>query len=295
MRKRSKRRRIIHTVHNSNSSTQNSGINEEVKHFNWFDTSLIIGFITVLGYFVAYSFQKGYLLYFGITDIFVKQIDIVSVFISITIVGSVFFVVYTFYDHLAKLFEEFSNPYIKLFRKVFLPFLVIGLPLGAYMSSFIKGIIFITLSVILVLIYILPVIKYKDVKGYKHKIEKVLISLDEDGITFKDFMIEVRDTPSMRIVFILGAFLIIQPIMQLVGYKNAEQERDFFVLESKEQNYLVINKYGENFIIAPFNAKENTIKQEFQIIEVKSDFDSPFVYKKINLKDRIKLNETLTK
>ncbi|WHY84685.1 hypothetical protein QNH39_18800 [Neobacillus novalis] len=283
MRNRHRIRRILHqNMHN----TSPQSVVEKSK-FNWLDTSLIIGFITALGYFVAYSFKKGYLNYFGISEIFLKQIDIIIVIISISIVGTLLFYLYSIYNNLSKVLEQFNNPYTKLFKEAFLPFLVLGLPSAIFLSDSIK-VVLIILSIYLVLIYILPIIKFKDVRGYKNKIEKELISLDEEGFTLKNIMFAFRNLPSSRIFLTIVTFLIMQPTVHLIGHMNAELERKFYVLDIKGHNYLVIDKFGDNFIIAPYDTKKNTMKQEFQIIEIKSDFDSPLVYKKIILPDKIK-------
>lgn len=52
--------------------------------FNWLDTGLILAVITIFGYIAVYFFQRGYLFYFGLTDIFIYQITIVNILSTIT-------------------------------------------------------------------------------------------------------------------------------------------------------------------------------------------------------------------
>ncbi|MED4697202.1 hypothetical protein [Peribacillus frigoritolerans] len=280
-----------HLVQNKNKYMASQNVEKkELSNFNWLDTGLIIGFITAIGYFLAYSFQKGYFTYFGITEIFINKIDIANIVLAISIVGGVLYTIYIFYDSTVKILDTFSNVFIKFFKAAYLPFFISGITLVVFMPDFIKFIGFI-LVVILGLIFIIPLLKHKDVQGYKNKIEKELVNIYEEGFTLRNIYFAYKNIPTMRIMFTASLLLITMPIGEFLGYEKAERQREYFIIENKAQNYLVIDKFGDKFIIAPYDNKENTIQQEFQIIDINSDFELPFVYQKTTVKNKIKVHQ----
>ncbi|PAK41053.1 hypothetical protein CHI08_13330 [Peribacillus simplex] len=291
MRSSYRRKRVRHLVQNKNKYNASQNVEKkELSMFNWLDTGLIIGFITAIGYFLAYSFQKGYFTYFGITEIFINKIDIVNIVLAISIVGGVLYIIYIFYDNTGKILDTFSNVYIKYFKAAYLPLFILGIALVVFMPDFIKFIGFI-LVVILGLIFIIPLLNHKDVQGYKNKIEKQLVKIYEQGFTLRNIYFAYKNIPSMRFLLTVSLLLISIQIGQFSGYEKAERQREYFIIENKKQNYLVIDKFGDKFIIAPYDNKENTIQQEFQIIDINSDFELPFVYQKITVKNKIKVHQ----
>ncbi|GMG75484.1 hypothetical protein ShirakiTB12_39520 [Priestia megaterium] len=263
-------------------------IEKEIGDFNWLDTSLIIGYSTILGYLIAYSFQKGYLDYYGITNIFISQINIVNIIISITVVGTSLFYLYIAYNNLSGILSHGSNPYIQIFKERFLPFLVVGFLLGALDPEWIK-IISLLLFIILITIYLVPIAKYKEIKGYGNKLKQEIKYLDEEGFTLKNVMLSVKKVPSFRIFIIVATLTVLPSLSNLFGYNQAKRETDYVYFTNERNNYLIIDRSGDNFIIAPFDVKKNLIEQKFQIIEIKSDMEKPFVYNKITIKDGLRI------
>lgn len=263
-------------------------VEKEIGNFNWLDTSLIIGYSTILGYLIAYSFQKGYLNYYGITNIFISQINIVNIVISITVVGTSLFYLYVAYNNLSGILSHGTNPYIQIFKEGFLPFLVVGFLLGALEPKWIN-IISLLLFIILITIYLIPIAKYKDIKGYENKLKQEIKYLDEEGFTLKNFMLSLKKVPAFRIFIIISTLTVLPSLSHLFGYNQAKTETDYVYFTNKGKSYLIIDRNGDNFIIAPFDVEKNLIKQRFQMIEIKSDMEKPIVYNKIRINDRLKI------
>lgn len=149
---------------------------EEVK-FNLFDTGLIIGIITVLGYVIAYAYQKGYWQYYGITQEFLTQISIVNILVSITVIV---FGIGTLFLSYQGLVGPFRNVKTSIYVKVIMSFLPSFFILSAILILLprnlieIKPIYFVYgLLALLILCFTSPIISEFKVKGYKNKLKKV--------------------------------------------------------------------------------------------------------------------------
>ncbi|MDO7487058.1 hypothetical protein Q5O89_16945 [Peribacillus frigoritolerans] len=258
---------------------------EEESKFNWYDTGLLIGMCTLVGYYMAYSFQKGKYSYYGITEIFINQVDIVTIIFSITIIGGIFFPVYSLYDNLRTILRSYQSPIGNLLLYPFLPLFIAGILLMLLTEYYI--VIPIILLVIIIWIFVSPIITYKEIQGYRNKLQKKVDYNDDEGFTLTNIMFTFKHYPTARIFISCGFLIMIGPIANMVGLNDAKIEKNYFTLEHKNQEYLVIDEYGDNIIIAPFDKKKNTIKKEFQIIEVKSDFENPIVLENIYLKDKL--------
>lgn len=284
-RNRRSKRQVVRLRRRSYERPSKPEVIVEDSKFNWFDTSFLIAMCTSFGYFMAYSFQKGKYSYYGITEIFINQVDIVTIIIAVTIVAGIVFTVYSLYDNTRAIIKLYPSPITKLLLYPFSPLLIIGMFLMFLLEDFI--VIPIILFIILVWIFVSPISQYKEVKGYKNKLQKKVEYIEEEGFTFTNFKYAIKYIPTARVFFIISFFLILNPVVSLIGINDAKTERSYFMLKHNNKEYLVIDEYGDNIIIAPFDKKKNTIKKEFQIIEVKSDFENPIVLENIYLDDKL--------
>ncbi|AZV60315.1 hypothetical protein [Peribacillus frigoritolerans] len=253
---------------------------ESKENINWLDSSILIALVTALGYYVAYSYKKGFLGYYGITDVFLNQISITSVILSISIMSSSIFSAYTFYLNAIAIFKNENNPLVIIFKNYFVPLLTIVF----FSIPFFKGnlvyIFFLTLFII-VWLYIIPIFTYWKVKGYSNKLRKKLDKRDPDGFTLEKFLWLVKSVPSVKFMVVISIFLLGSSVANLFGNSKAKSKTEYMLIEKKGGEYLVIENSGDNFIIAPLNSKNKTIKQEFLMIDIKSDIDKPTIYKKV--------------
>lgn len=54
-----------------------------------------------------------------------------------------------------------------------------------------------------------------------------------------------------------------------IGYFKAWTEDDYIVTEKNKEAFIVLTTYNDKFIIAPFNEKTKSYKNQYQIVEVK--------------------------
>ncbi|MFD5853881.1 hypothetical protein ACFWGC_27585 [Cytobacillus pseudoceanisediminis] len=262
---------------------------EEEVQFNWLDTGLLIGILTALGYFVAYSYQKGYLLFYGITEVFLNQITIVNVIISISVIGTALFAAVTAYDGFKRIIPESQNSIVQIFSKSFAPYLFIALITAPFTIQNIKIVIFILIG-LLCMFYIMPIFTHWKVKGYLNKLSKQVEHEENSRITFESISRAWRVFPSSRIFSIIAVFLLLPHISSLFGYKTAETAEHYFIFKNQQgKDYVVIDKIGDNFIVAPIDLTKQEIKKQYQVIDQKSDLENPLVFEKVEFKNGIKV------
>jgi len=69
---------------------------------------------------------------------------------------------------------------------------------------------------------------------------------------------------SILILLLVGAFLM--------GRDGVKSTEEWYVIDNhKKQDYVILQPYKEQFIIAPVNLKKKTITPKFQIIDMKSE------------------------
>ncbi|MED4978128.1 hypothetical protein ABEV04_04345 [Heyndrickxia faecalis] len=142
-------------------SSQEQDIKEK-PHLHFFrDTSLTIGLVTLMGYLVAYNYQKGFRDFYKIDDTFINDINLTQVIISIAgILGvsATFFNLYPLIEGLLTLDKQnkklLNTRYIIKYW-VIIPLLIVGL-LWIYLEF--PGFSLIYISSIYYLIVALPVL-----------------------------------------------------------------------------------------------------------------------------------------
>ncbi|MEY8757928.1 hypothetical protein AB9M93_26155 [Peribacillus frigoritolerans] len=239
---------------------------------NLLDSSILIAFLSALGYYVAYSYKRGYLEYYGLSDIFITQISITTVVLSISLFGSIFFIISALLYMISPSENEKDNFIRTTVKKAILPILLIIL-----ISPFFKDHIFFLqiLSFLLVvwLIFVPLFTNRERLHSFSFKSFLEILSL----IMLKG------DNLIKKISILISLSIFISILANMVGGYHAGVETEYMLIEQKGAKYLVIDSMGENFIIAPFNSKNNSIKQEFLIVEIKSDIDKPIIFKKVSV------------
>jgi hypothetical protein len=256
---------------------------EAGNSINWADTGLLIGVLTALGYFVAYSYQKGYLSFFGITEVFLSQITIVNVIISISVVGTALFLGITAYDGFIKVIPESNNPFWQVLKKSFLPYLFWALITAPLTIVYLKIVLYV-LAGILVLLYIIPIFTHWNVKGYMNKLRKQVEHEDKTRLTRESILTAWNTYPSSRLFILIAVFLLLPHLSSLFGYKIAETSEHFFIFDNQQgEKFVVIDKIGDNFLVAPIDLSKKEITKHYQLIEQKSELDKPILFEKVKI------------
>ncbi|MQR89335.1 hypothetical protein GFV16_26125, partial [Bacillus megaterium] len=246
-------------IHKS-EEVENEQSENSLKDFNFLDTGVVIAVLTAFGYFIAYEYQKGYWNYYGVTQEFLKQISLVNVLISISAFGVSLSFFFMNYQNMKFAVPDSNNPLKQVVKQIFLPlfFVTIGVFLLIPNSLFhlklrhLLYIIFIVMSIS----YLLPILTQWGVKGYRNKVAKHLEKHQEEGITFQNIMLRLKYFPSAKYLFMLTLFIITGFVASAWGYRTAGDKEEYLLFKFQEQDYLVIDNNGENFIVAPINLKK---------------------------------------
>jgi len=254
------------------------------------DSALLITFITVLGYYLAYSYKKGYLSYYGVPKNMISQVDVINIIIASSALFSIIFVPYLLYVNTNTVLYGVNNPIAVIFKNKIIPLIILGSVLLFAVSSLVWiwwGAIGLLASCAWV--YISPLFIHSKINGYKNKLEEVIRrdTLNEPFI--KKVIRTLKSKSLAKYVLILFGTFYLGNIVYLIGVENAKKEREYIKLEVDNTVYLVVDVIGENYIITPYDKKTNSIKTKFSIIEIKTNFDDLLEFENIVLKDSLKV------
>lgn len=270
--------------------------NEKViaPHLNFFrDTSLIIGLVSLMGYLVAYNYQKGFRSFYNIDDTFISNITLTEVIISVAAILGVSVAILNLYPVIKNLFvfnREKKFVSIRYIVKywVFTPILICIL-LVLFLESSVPTLVYIMiLYFLLVALPNLIASFFNEGNNWDEKFKKTIFSSEYN---FKDVIkFNILESTKGFLIGLFVAFILIGSIANLIGYSKAVKKDEYYVIEHNNRTHIIIDNYNENLIIAPFNKEKNQIISSFQIIESKSTLEKPL---KLNVV-KFKNNPTVT-
>ncbi|MFD1608417.1 hypothetical protein [Oceanobacillus luteolus] len=270
---------------------------QESKAFNWIDTGIIIGMLTALGYVVAYSYQKGFLSYFGVDEVFISEMPLSNIIISITAVSLILIFLIGAYNNLESIFKEFpvgNNPIWLMFRKATLPLFIVTVFWLGFIEEW-KLYLFL-LSIIILYYFVYPVFLYWEVKGYKNKIMMRYEELEETGFNKKNISLNLKYNPSFKVFLVVVIFFVSYFSANLIGLSQAKNKDEFLIYKTNDNEYfVVIANVGDRFITSPINLPNKEISKKYQVIDQKSNVQTPLIFEKVKIEGGIKVNKTNTR
>lgn len=279
-----RRKRLIRRNGLANSSIEKESI------FKISDMTIYISVITALGYFVTYSYKKGYRSYYGLNEVLINQIDLSSVLLSITFIFSTLIIFLGIYNNLKILFADYGNVIFKIFeRKLFVLFFIYLFLNFLYNDRKLLLYTSVVLLIWIIFVYFIPIVLYRDVEGYKNKLKKSLKEKDRDSKSIVDKIINIiRNDLKSAFMLLSFLFFVCISLSLVLGLSNARKQTDYYMLKHQNKTYVVVDSYSDKFIIAPINLKTNVIEKKFLIIEGKSTLKDPTVFERIKINDGIK-------
>ncbi|NGY82187.1 hypothetical protein F6Y03_10765 [Bacillus megaterium] len=270
----------------------NISAKESSKTTNIVDVSLYIAIISALGYFVAYSYKKGYMKYYGINEVLLTQINISHILISISVIGTSLLSFYCMYYQLITLLPKFKNPiWIEFRHQILVPLFGFGLIMGLFPKLELFRFFGSILIIWVVFVYSFPLFSQRQVKGYLSKLQRQIDYEDEDRFTTEAIIYVWRSSFPIRAITIIIIFALCQYIANAYGLSQAAKQEKYLSLNHDNKTFLIIDNYGDNFIIAPVDLKEKKIKESFQVIELNSELDKPTIFTSIVLKGGVTVKE----
>lgn len=286
---------LIKDVNNLVMDNSKSEISDKKKGHLLRDVSFLTALITLLGYMLAYFYQKGFRDFFKLGGIFINDITLTQVLIAIAAILGIAGAIFQAYPLLEPLFkfnrdkkEWFLTRYILQYWVV-LPVFVLFL-LAAHLKISIRDLI--TIYIIYVVLVIVPLLVsslFHEGKNYVEKLKNNIIYnrlLNIEIIRFNLF----HSTKGL-LIGIFGAFLILTLIAEFIGYKSASKQEVYHLLEHNKNTYIVVDEYKGKLIIAPFDKSSATITPNYQLIDGSSTLQKPLVLNTTNFKNGVKIKD----
>lgn len=229
---------------------------------------ILSGFLTFYAYYFTYLYESGYSSYFQVPSSFI-EVGLSEVLKVIFILFPIVMFIFLGID-VAISASISENPIWRELVRYIIPFFIFVLTpqifdLPMYLK--VSGIIAFILLIIGELIF--PLISMsKRVKGLKRKLE-ILQSVNESRKKKFDFFrggfIDLFMEQIGIITFIIICFLLVSlQFTEKIGIHRAKRQEEFMVIKSVPE-LVVLHKYSDHFICAPFDKEKKKIEKRFYI------------------------------
>lgn len=274
----------------SRKTTEDSLKQENVGEKNGlFDSAILIAVITAIGYYLAYSYKKGYLSYYGVPENTINRVDIINIIVASTALFAILVVLISVYVNTNTIFYGVSHPVAIVFKNKIMPLIILWLLFINIMSDLIL-VWSIMILIWITWIYISPIFRYSSIKGYKNKLQKVAETNKDNGLMKKirEFF-KSKSLSKYILLLLLTGFL--GNVVTLIGTEEAKKERGYIIVEVEDVTYIVLDVAGDDYLITPYDEKTNSIKSKFSIVEIKSDFDDLLEFENIRLTESLEVEK----
>lgn len=226
---------------------------------------ILTAVLTAYSYATAYVFEKNFCLQFQIPlsfiEIGVNEL-IRTIEVVVPLIGLIFFSMI-----ISIWIQTSKNPVIRIVGRSIFPlfiFIMWYLIMGGSL------IVFIIIFLVVWFIYIgsdliFPLLKGWKIKGYKKRLK----ALEESDSEPKNILDKISDLISDQIgpitfwilfILVFALFFFVGPM----GKQAAQKQKSFMIIKSKPE-LVVLRKYSQNYICAPFDRKRKEIEKKFYI------------------------------
>ncbi|OZT10637.1 hypothetical protein CHN50_20945 [Priestia aryabhattai] len=211
------------------------------------DLGILLTLGTAIGYAIYYSNESSFNQYYGLPSNYVS-FSLPDLVLCITVVCIILFLIFLFYGTIFIMSEGLIPLVIKQ-KNVKYSFMFLGFVVGSA--------------------NILYVLSHST---YLTQNQELILSISAN-ISYIFMLWYIFKSFSLPLVLILACMFFVF-IAKDAGYYRAVNKDSYLVMEKQKQDYVVINNYGDKFIIAPVDLKRRVISSKFQFIEMKSEKDN---------------------
>lgn len=264
---------------------------EEKWHHNLIsifkDASVFILLLTGFAYLLAFVLKQGFLSYYGIYDLSFENISIYSLSNSFTYVLLTLLGCCTICLMISVMFFPIRKE--KLYRPMFIVlfvtvtcFFLLDYNFNVVVKNGVSWIV-------LIIAAILPVLDWSFEE--KSKWYQRFITPKKEALF--NFFFEMKNKRFFRFVSLLMFLVVVLLVMQATGNTEAEQREDYSLIvikaKDKAENYVVIDKNGDNLLVAPVDVKKKVIIPKYRYIKIESTFKEPLVLQPVKFKGGLKI------
>ncbi|MED1151213.1 hypothetical protein P4T97_18570 [Bacillus paralicheniformis] len=243
------------------------------------DSALILGYITFMGYFIAYIYQKTYFDYFKIPSVFLQNISINTIIIAIISFSGFLGILMLVYHVLNEMIDSTDNPIIQRI-KVSIPFILIAIAVKIYFKT--KIIIYIGLAIFLISCiynFVFPLLLVKT-KGYKNKLRRFHFTGNQTSFR-KILYYTYKKKPLAFLALVLSGSFFIGVSSFVFAYENANTQNKFAVTKIDDAEYIVFEIQSDKAIIAEL--KRDEIIPKYKKVEIENLFIEKKTFNKLKL------------
>lgn len=225
------------------------------------DTTLLVAFLSALGYCVAYIFELNYLNYFNVPSQFI-QIDLIRTLTATTVTVISLYIVISIYG-LALDFQKQAHPFAQVIGYAISPVLILGI--GFYLNTWTNIIhiwILVSIFLLLMLIQLLPPLLNKNLSTYWSRVKV--------GGFFSKNTNEANIKPESNFSkFMVRGLLIFYAFAFIAGIasRHAKNETQFLTLKNQPE-LVIIRVYGDTIIAKKIDLATHTTNENTEIFKV---------------------------
>lgn len=310
------------------SKKENDYIRNDIKILQ--DAALVIALLSAIGYYLAFSFEKGYRDFYGIEDISFTDIDITSIINSIyKIIPIALYIsmaylatrliIWLIIPLLKKGLEFINKSFLNIFKK-FESTSRVHLILKFINRVGTNNIDIMWNAIRIYIPFLTVLLVAKDVLGDNNLIFSYFLGLfllvawlifpilvkmtvkiknqDIDNIKFNNPITSIWTNSNLNTKITLSVLTIIAfgYLFYQFGYTDAEQQEDYFVVEInplQQDQQIILDKNDTTMLVAPIDGYNRLSEGNFQFIPIKRDQDknTDMKIKKITLVGGLKVTE----
>ncbi|PKG46098.1 hypothetical protein [Planococcus sp. Urea-trap-24] len=260
------------------------------------DTTIIIGLTTIMGYLVAYKYQSGFRTHYYLDDIFMNDITVTSIIISIASILAVAVGVFNLSPIVQTVIMlDKSNENKIISRYIFKYWILLPLLLWMVLQTYLNlgRTTLIMLGSLYFLFIILPIIISSfsgGIGNYRNNFKSEIMKEKTPFIEVMRFMFFESTKGFIIILFV--TFILLGSFASLIGMANASKKDEYLVFKDNGEDYIVIAEYDKRLIVAPFNKGKNTIISSYQLIEINSTIENQLEFQATKFQDPPKVERS---
>jgi hypothetical protein len=198
--------------------------------FKKIEPTLFLAILTAASYSIAYCYKLGYASYFGVPDNLVEA--------NIKDLAQELIIISIFLVFLIFIVLNAESVFLHKDIKVFIFYLILFLSTFLFLLNWLVGDRFFNGSMAIITLFVL-----------------ICILTLKKGKYFITFLL----------IFILAIYLTI-----LIGSESAADTKNFTIITSNKNQYVLISTYKGKALVAPINIANKTFKPEYQLVDLES-------------------------
>jgi hypothetical protein len=244
--------------------------NEKSNFELWIKSGLIVGAISIGGYWLGFVYEKGYADYFAIPiqlislnliSIFRSILELIAVVIGLLVLANVWYaIIIEIKGVIYRRITGFTAPILYCAAAL----LILGSDSWSHLKWFMPVFAYFLLDT-----FVFPLVEQRGKGTYSQKLEAAEATWEQNKsktlFGFAAQKINRRISQGTRIWIIMAIYVLFS-FASWIGTAEAQKQKSFWVTR-EPQSLVVLRIYGDKFICAPFDSKARTVEKTLYILD----------------------------